>query len=294
MKKLLTLLLASALLVPTAVSAFEPNDWVFIRDNDGNGLITGYLPTRATSTAATVCGRDDGDNGAWCYPGRGLKIIHSGWPEHHSNNYDIEVDLTDFSIYDIPDATDIIAAKVSTTTFASEINSLWNALIPYQDIHQTAYGTSTTYSVHHASTTHGMVSKTAWTELTDAVSGFLDTIGTLATVAFSGSWNDLVDKPTLFSGSYNDLTNKPTIPTLPHVESIRAQTNGSGVYTFTFAQPFSTTPVVTLGVEDSNNGFITSVRITSISTTSVTVQTQRMTLLGVISNPQLYVNITAR
>jgi predicted phage tail protein len=30
---------------------------------------------------------------------------------------------------------------------------------------------------------------------------------------FSGSYNDLTDKPTLFSGSYTDLTDKPTIPT---------------------------------------------------------------------------------
>ena len=29
--------------------------------------------------------------------------------------------------------------------------------------------------------------------------------------AFSGSWNDLTDKPTLFSGDYNDLTNLPTL-----------------------------------------------------------------------------------
>ena len=28
---------------------------------------------------------------------------------------------------------------------------------------------------------------------------------------FSGSYNDLTNKPTLFSGSYNDLTNKPTL-----------------------------------------------------------------------------------
>ena len=28
---------------------------------------------------------------------------------------------------------------------------------------------------------------------------------------FSGSYNDLTDKPTLFSGSYNDLTDKPTL-----------------------------------------------------------------------------------
>lgn len=34
----------------------------------------------------------------------------------------------------------------------------------------------------------------------------------LATVATSGSYNDLTNKPTLFSGNYNDLTNKPTIP----------------------------------------------------------------------------------
>ena len=30
---------------------------------------------------------------------------------------------------------------------------------------------------------------------------------------FSGSYNDLTDKPELFSGSYDDLTDKPTIPT---------------------------------------------------------------------------------
>ena len=38
-------------------------------------------------------------------------------------------------------------------------------------------------------------------------------IDALATVAHTGSYNDLTDKPELFSGDYNDLTNKPTIPT---------------------------------------------------------------------------------
>ena len=36
----------------------------------------------------------------------------------------------------------------------------------------------------------------------------------LATVATSGSYTDLINKPTLFSGSYTDLTNKPSIPSL--------------------------------------------------------------------------------
>ena len=33
----------------------------------------------------------------------------------------------------------------------------------------------------------------------------------LATVATSGSYNDLTNKPTLFSGDYDDLTNKPIL-----------------------------------------------------------------------------------
>ena len=36
-------------------------------------------------------------------------------------------------------------------------------------------------------------------------------LNALATVAHTGSYNDLTDKPTLFSGNYNDLTNKPNL-----------------------------------------------------------------------------------
>ena len=35
----------------------------------------------------------------------------------------------------------------------------------------------------------------------------------LASVALTGDYDDLLNKPELFSGDYNDLTNKPTIPT---------------------------------------------------------------------------------
>lgn len=46
---------------------------------------------------------------------------------------------------------------------------------------------------------------------------------------FSGSYNDLTDKPTLFSGDYNDLSNKPTIPTVP--TNVSAFTNDAGYIT---------------------------------------------------------------
>lgn len=48
---------------------------------------------------------------------------------------------------------------------------------------------------------------------------------------FSGSYNDLTDKPTLFSGDYNDLSNKPTIPTVP--TNVSAFTNDAGYTTNT-------------------------------------------------------------
>ena len=43
---------------------------------------------------------------------------------------------------------------------------------------------------------------------------------------FSGSYNDLTNKPTLFSGNYNDLSNKPTIPS-----NTSQLTNDSGFLT---------------------------------------------------------------
>ena len=40
----------------------------------------------------------------------------------------------------------------------------------------------------------------------------IGSLSSLATVATTGSYNDLSDLPTLFSGSYNDLDDTPTIP----------------------------------------------------------------------------------
>lgn len=47
---------------------------------------------------------------------------------------------------------------------------------------------------------------------------------------FSGSYNDLTDKPTLFSGSYNDLTDKPTLFSGSYDDLIDKPTLFSGSY----------------------------------------------------------------
>lgn len=41
---------------------------------------------------------------------------------------------------------------------------------------------------------------------------------------FSGSYNDLTNKPELFSGDYNDLTNKPSIPEIPDLTGYAKKT----------------------------------------------------------------------
>ena len=112
--------------------------------------------------------------------------------------------------------------------------------------------------------------------------------GDLATVATSGSYNDLSNKPTIpaaqvqanwtqttttavdyiknkptlatvaTSGSYNDLSNKPTIPTVNNA-TLTIQKNGTTVQTFTANQSTNATanitvPNITLQTTDPGEG----------------------------------------
>lgn len=98
-----------------------------------------------------------------------------------------------------------------------------------------------------------------------------------ATVATSGSYNDLTDKPTLFSGNYNDLYNKPTLfsgdyddltnkPTIP--TAVSQLTNDSGFITSTALQPYALTADVPTKTSDISNdsGFVDSADVISILT----------------------------
>ena len=63
---------------------------------------------------------------------------------------------------------------------------------------------------------------------------------------FSGSYNDLTNKPALFSGNYNDLTNKPTIPTVGN-GTITITQGGVSKGSFTTNQSGNTTVEVDAG-----------------------------------------------
>lgn len=85
----------------------------------------------------------------------------------------------------------------------------------------------------------------------------------LATVATTGDYGDLLNKPTLFSGNYNDLTNKPTIPT-----AVSQLTNDSGFITSSALQPYALTVNIPTKVSDLSNdsGFQTQSDVISILT----------------------------
>ncbi len=84
---------------------------------------------------------------------------------------------------------DVLDAKANTTDIPTNTSDLNN---------DSGFITSETDPVFSASAAAGISSSdiSNWNGKSD----------------FSGSYNDLTDKPTLFSGDYTDLTNKPTIP----------------------------------------------------------------------------------
>lgn len=64
-----------------------------------------------------------------------------------------------------------------------------------------------TGTVNFVSTADHIVYNNANSGLT--ATNLQDAVDEINSKIFSGSYNDLTDKPTLFSGSYNDLTDKP-------------------------------------------------------------------------------------
>jgi len=73
----------------------------------------------------------------------------------------------------------------------------------------------------------------------------------LATVASTGSYDDLTAKPTLFNGTWASLTGKPDVATktdvaaaTKRIETYSGTTDANGLYTVTFPTPFSAIPTI--------------------------------------------------
>ena len=102
----------------------------------------------------------------------------------------------------------------------------------------------------------GFITGVAWNDVTNKP--------TFATVATTGDYDDLTDKPDLsvyelktdaFSGDYDDLTNKPTIPT-----DTSDLTNGAGFITSSALSGYATETWV------GNQGYITGITSSDVTT----------------------------
>jgi hypothetical protein len=110
---------------------------------------------------------------------------------------------------------DLTNKPTTVSTFTNDANYI------------TRTGISVSGSLSYNSTT-GVISYTAPTLATVATSGSYNDLTnrpTLSTVSATGSYNDLLNRPTLFSGSYNDLTNRPTLATVATSGSYNDLTN---------------------------------------------------------------------
>jgi hypothetical protein len=169
--------------------------WLF----DGGGALT--FPDTSFQTTAWTGSDSQITNWDTAY----------GWGDHASASYATESYVTT-AIGDIP-PTDLTgyATESYVTTAVSDLVAAAPSTLDTLNELAAALGDDANFATS-VSTSIGLKANTAdlatvatsgsYTDLTDKPS------------LFSGAYADLTDKPTLFSGSYNDLTDKPTIPDL--------------------------------------------------------------------------------
>ena len=125
-------------------------------------------------------------------------------------------ELINFNVNNIePTQTGSSVSKTSTWLWQYLVQAVnW---LKANNVRLSAYNTKVA-ALEQADSDNNASIQSVSTDLTELSNG-LATVATSGSYndltdkpSFSGSYNDLTDKPTLFSGSYNDLTDKPLIP----------------------------------------------------------------------------------
>ena len=124
-------------------------------------------------------------------------------------------ELINFDVNNIePTQTGSSVSKTSTWLWQYLVQGVnW---LKDNNVRLSAYNTKVA-ALEQADSDNNASTQSVRTDLTELSNG-LATVATSGSYndltdkpTFSGSYNDLTDKPTLFSGSYDDLTNKPTL-----------------------------------------------------------------------------------
>jgi hypothetical protein len=193
MKILRNLVLGLALLIAAPAYAVWGDLRIECRDGfDADWVYQSYnVPSTTTPSLLGNTGTNE-CSGAKFYLGNGLVVTNQG-----SGNYNIAVSdghTVDTELLAIEELlTTLINGKVSSSTHSADMNYLQtqiNGLVIGEsgllaEIAANLYGTSSTMTIDNASTTNGFMTKAQKTKL-----------DSLADIALTGSYDDLVDKPT--------------------------------------------------------------------------------------------------
>lgn len=208
--------MAIGALIVSVKALAAPFDWVGTWRNFDDTQDSTYTMAKATTTKDAVIGTKPGSlAGNWYYFGKGFNINTASGVG--AEDRQIDIDLGGWNPLDIGDLGDLLDAKMSISAYnalsSSTVAQIASNTFGIASIGgivsqmiQNLYGTSTTMSVSAASTTSGLVSKSAWNSLVSQVNAI-----STSTV----TWATLSGKPTFgavaTTSSYGDLTGKPLI-----------------------------------------------------------------------------------
>jgi len=197
-------LIASLLIVGSIAASAQPFNYAAVqRNSDDDQFITTELPELyATTTPSLVASKGDGTNSVYWFLGSTLRLDPANWLSPGGKL--LSVDLASVNPYDIGNMTDLLDAKLNVTAFASSASqiagiqaglaSATGTMASIQSlalsnntfvfaVNANMFGTSTNMTVANASTTNGLVSRTAWNALVSQVNGLAT-----STVQIQSDW----------------------------------------------------------------------------------------------------------
>ena len=191
--------------------------------NSGTGVISYTIPT----TIASISNHDTAD----LAEGTNLYYTNARADARVNLQTGANLDLSSKSTSNLSEGTNLyytnaradarVVAGITGKLDASDVSTFGGTLIDDAD----AAAARTTLGLGTAATT----AATAYaTSAQGTLAASATQPGDLATVATSGSYNDLSNLPTLFSGAYADLTGKPTLGTAAATASTAYATAAQG------------------------------------------------------------------
>lgn len=193
-----------------------PGDWSGqYRNADDSEYIPLTIPTRATSSYSVLGGVPASDEAMWYYfnPAQFSFSLSSNSP-YSGSKVQISINEGIIDVGDIGGLDDVLAGKVSTSTYNSGIASLQGQITTLFSGGGSGFNMTTFMSTSASTTPYVATTTTSAPSLSAFfIPGWM--VNKVNGMATTTDWAAITNKPTFgavaTTSSYTDLTNKPTI-----------------------------------------------------------------------------------